>query len=312
MTLKVIELIWRFFLLAVLAVSLILVATYLLSMGLGILVVFSTPTGLGFSRETVSFNPLLFINIDISVNAGSYFIFLWSFFVLCFVAALKNRESIVERVQQTISGTGKKSLFQNNLLAMPVIASMLLVAVLVLHFLQSLGGISTGEPVQTEPFIDFLRFSRAPVVEEIVFRIIPIGAFLVTFVPLAGRKVARTLSGKQRVKLALLSVLYPDKAKNMVDLKTIDKHGLLRGTMWVEWVMIVSTAIVFGAAHYTGDPNSWQIGKISQAALSGGVFAVAYLYYGVQAPVLLHWFFNYYFTVFDLTYAYFHSASFCG
>ncbi len=290
-----------FFILAVLAVSLLIIATYLLSMGLGILVFFSTTEGLQFSREQLFLKPLLFIDVDVSVNAGFYFIFLWWVFILCFAAALKYRESIFGRVRETLSGTAKRSLFKNNLLAMPVITSMLLVAVLALHFLQTLGGIPTGEPAQHEPFLDFLRFSRAPVDEEIIFRIIPMGAFLITYVPLAGKKVTQTLSSNQRLKLGILSILQPDKAKEMVGLKTINEHGLFGGTIWAEWMMVVFTALLFGVAHYTG---GWQIGKISQAALSGAVFAGAYLYYGVQAPILLHWFFNYYFSAFELTHNY--------
>lgn len=291
----------KFFILAVLATSLLIIATYLLSMGLGILVFFSTTEGLEFSREALVLRPLLFIDIPISVNAGFYFIFIWWVFILCFVAALKYRESIFGRIREVLSGACTRSLFKNNLLAMPIIASMLLVAVLALHYLQTLGGIPTGEPAQSEPFLDFLRFSRAPLVEEIIFRIIPLGAFLVTYIPLAGKKVTQTLTRNQRLKLSLLAILQPDKAKERLELKNINEHGLFGGTIWAEWMMVVFTALLFGVAHYTGGSNGWQMGKISQAALSGAVFAGAYLFYGVQAPILLHWFFNYYFSVFDLT-----------
>ena len=304
MSKKPLDLMRRFLALTVLAVSLAIIATYLLSMGLGILVIFSTPEGLEFSRETVLFNPLLYIDIGLSTNAGIYFVFLWWVFALCFWAALKSREAIGGRLREVVLGTAEGSLLKNNLLAMPVMTSMLLAAVLMLHLLQSLGGLPTGEPIQSEPFLDFLKFSRAPVVEELLFRVVPMGAFFVAYIPLAGRKVTQTLPGSQRAKLALLSILHPDRAKSGVGLKTIDKHGLLGGMVRAEWVMVILTALAFGAAHYTGGSTGWQMGKVSQAALSGLVFAVAYLYYGIQAPILLHWFFNYYFTVFDLTNVY--------
>jgi hypothetical protein len=290
----------RFFTIIVLAVSLFVVVTYMLSMGLGILVFFSNTKGLEFSREWIRLPLLMFMDVEFSVNSGLYFIFLWWVFALCFAAAAKSRENIVGKARETFSGTAK-SLFRNNLLAMPAIASMLLMVVLALQYLQTQGGIPTGEPVQGEPLLDFILFSRAPLVEEIVFRVIPIGAFLVTYIPLAGRKITQTFSVGQRLKLSVLSILQPDRAKEMVSLKTINEYGLLGGTVSAEWMMVAITALLFGVAHYFG---GWGPGKISQAAISGAVFAVAYLYYGVQAPILLHWFFNYYFTVFYLAYDY--------
>jgi hypothetical protein len=294
------DLVQRFFAIIVLAVSLFVVMTYLLSMGLGIFVFFSNTKGLEFSRELIQLPFLMFTDVEFSVNAGLYFIFLWCVFALCFGAAAKSRESLVGKSRETLFGTAK-SLFQNNLLAMPAIASMLLVAILALYYLQNQVGIPTGEPSQGEPLLDFIWFSRAPLVEEIVFRIIPIGAFLATYIPLAGRKVTLAFSPSQRLKLSVLSILQPDRAKEMVNLKTINKYGLLGGMLGAEWMMVALTALLFGFAHYLG---GWGPGKISQAAISGAVFAVAYLYYGVQAPILLHWFFNYYFNVFYLAYDY--------
>jgi hypothetical protein len=294
------DLMQRFFIIIVLAVSLVVVVTYLLSMGLGILVFFSNTEGLEFSRERIRLPLLMFTDVEVSVNAGLYFIFLWWVFALCFVAAAKSRENLVGESRETLSGNAK-GLFRNNLLAMPAIASILLVVVLVLHYVQTQGGIPTGEPSQSEPLLDFIWVSRAPLVEEVVFRVIPIGAFLVTYIPLAGRKITQTFSAGQRLKLSVLSILQPDRAKEMVSLKSINEHGLLGGMVWAEWMMVAITAFLFGVAHYFG---GWGPGKISQAAISGAVFAVAYLYYGVQAPILLHWFFNYYFSVFYLAYDY--------
>ncbi len=297
----------KFLLSIVLAASLVIVITYLFSMGLGILVVFSTIEGLAFSRNLVYPSPLLFIDIGVPVNAGLYFLFLWWIFVLCFAAALKYRESLASRLRKAVSGTEGVSLFRNNLIAMPVIASMLLVAVMMLHLLQTSGGIPTGQPNQTEPFLDLLMFSQAPLAEELVFRIIPIGAFLVTYIPLAGRNVMLTFTSRQRLKMSILSIAFPDKAKELLGLKNINENGLRGGIVWGEWVMVGLTAFLFGVAHYLG---GWEIGKISQATLTGAVFGVAYLYYGIQAPILLHWYFNYYFTVFDLSLDYLASMDF--
>jgi hypothetical protein len=285
-----------------LAASFFIILTYLLSLGLGVLIFFSTAEGLEFSREPIVLHPLLILDIKVIINAGLYFLFLWWVFTFCFVAAWKYRESLSNKIREFFSGSSEQSPFRNNLLAMPLIASMLLVAIVVLHLLQTQSGIPTGEPDVTDPFSDFLRFSSAPLVEEIVFRIIPIGVFLMTYIFLAGKALKPDFSWRKRLKTCILSVLQPEKAKEEIGLKTISRKGLFEGLIWAEWVMIFFTAFLFGVAHYLG---GWGPGKISQAALSGAIFALAYLYYGIQAPILLHWYFNYYFYVFDLSVDYF-------
>ena len=279
------------------ATSFFIILTYVLSMGLGILVVFSTAKGLEFSRGSILLYPLFVSEVEVIVNAGAYFLFLWWIFAFCFVAAYKYRQNFLAKVKELFSGNIEKP-FSSNLLAMPAITSTLLVATILLHLLQTRSGIPTGAPREEEPFLDFLRFSQAPLTEEIYFRIIPIGAFLVTYIFLVGMRSRPDFSFGQRVKTCILSVLQPDNAKEIVGLKTISKDGLFKGLTWAEWIMVFLTASFFGVAHFLG---GWGLGKISQAGISGAAFALAYLYYGVQASILLHWYFNYYFTVFDLS-----------
>ncbi len=297
------ETLQRFLFAVVLIISFFIVLTYLLSMGLGILVLFSTAEGLIFSQETITLHPLLITDIKTPVNVGLYFLFLWWVFALCFAAAWKYRESLSNKIRELFSSSAKRSPFSNNLLAMPLITSMLLVATMVLNYLQTLGGVPTGSFPSSDPFLGFLIVSQAPLVEEIIFRVIPIGAFLVTYVFIAGKRMRPNFSWSQRLKTCVLSVFQPEKGKKIIGLKTIGKYGLFGGVIWAEWLMVFLTASLFGVAHhYFGD---WGPGKISQAAMSGAVFALAYLYYGFQAPILLHWYFNYYFTVFDLSSSYY-------
>ena len=99
---------------------------------------------------------------------------------------------------------------------MPAIASILFVTTLVLHALQSQAGFPTGEPnVGDQPFLDFLLVSRAPVIEEIIFRVIPIGTLLVTYISVMGRSTKYGLVTGSRLKAIVLSVVQPDKAKEM-------------------------------------------------------------------------------------------------
>lgn len=289
----------------VVIISIFIILTYLFSMGLGILVVFSTLEGLEFSLQPYSLYPFLIIDWEVTVNSGLYYLSLWLIFAFCFVAAWKYRESLSIKVREVFSKTSLQSLFHNNLLAMPLITSMLLVGTVVLHHIQTSWGIPTGSPSPGDPFLDFLRVSRAPLVEEAVFRIIPIGAFLIPYIFLVGLRTKPEFSWPERLKICVLSILQPDKAKEKIGLKSVNNQGLRQGIIWAEWLMIALTASLFGVAHYFG---GWGPGKISQTTMSGAAFALAYLYYGAQAPILLHWFFNYYFTVFDLSFTHYYAG----
>jgi len=115
-----------------------------------------------------------------------------------------------------------------------------------------------------------------------------------------GREKLATLSAGQALKVALLTPLYPDKAKKLLGVKTVSKFGI-KGISLGEWIMIAITSLIFGWLH-VGHP--WELGKFTTATLDGLVFGLVYMFYGVQAPILLHWFFNYYwygfFLVLDL------------
>ena len=123
-------------------------------MGLGILVVFSTPEGLLFTRGSNYVYPLLLIDAKVNVNNGLFFLFLWCIFALCFAAAWELRESLSKQIRKFLSKTTHGSILRNNLLAMPSITSMLFVATIVLFLLQEQGGIPTGGPAVGDPFYE--------------------------------------------------------------------------------------------------------------------------------------------------------------
>jgi hypothetical protein len=89
-----------------------------------------------------------------------------------------------------------------------------------------------------------------------------------------------------------LSFLYPEKAKEKANINTIQNKGI-KGISSSEWLILLFSSIFFGINHYLPG-GSWGVGKITSAALAGIVFGLAYLYYGIHAPILLHWSFNYY------------------
>jgi len=266
-------------------------------MSMGLALFYSTPEGLSVSAQ--SFQPPIELfmfygfRTPFAINGGAIFMFLWVLFVICFIAAWNLRENFVQAIRK---GTSKSTikLFNNNLFMMPIISSMLLVAFIVIDFFQeNVAGVPTGQiPMEPNPFLTFLGLSYAPFVEELSFRVSSIGFILILYLFVVGREQLAKLSTGQVLKLIILIPLYPDKAKRWLGVKTASDYGIKAISIF-EWIMIIITSIVFGAVHYLYG-GGWGPGKITTAALDGFVFGLMYLMYGAQAPILLHWFFNYY------------------
>jgi len=275
---------------------LITVFLYILAIVLGPTLFYFTPEGLTASTVHLSALKLWLLNIPVSVpiglDVGALFLGLWSIFALSFVAAWKLRENFHQTIKESIVQPTRK-LFSSCLFAMPILNSMTLIAVLAINSFQEAGGVPTGTPpMQGEPFLDFFEFSYAAVVEEVGFRLIPIGAFLIIYLFITKRKTV-TFSLSQKIKLFFTALLFPDKAKRMAGAKTVNEHGVRSGISLGEWGMVLFTSIVFGFAHF--NPGvSWEIGKISSATFAGLVLGLSYLLYGIQASIIMHWFFNAY------------------
>jgi len=290
---------------ALILIVLLLVSSYFLAMFLGPVLFFS-PDGLTVSREYHPLPILLFVIIGfytpVALNIGRVFLFLWSVFAVCLIAAWKFRESFHGVIEKGFSRPTKK-LFDNWLFAMPIVTSMMLTAVVAIHSFQEAHGIPTGEvSLPSNLFKAFFELSYAALIEEIGFRVTPIGAFLIIYLFWVGRSNLATPSLRQRLKLFLTAPLYPDEAKKMVGVKTVSDFGVRGGISLGEWFMIFFTSIVFGLAHYLFG-GGWEVGKVTSASVVGLAMGLTYLLYGVQAPILLHWFFNYYLRFFDSQFA---------
>ncbi|MCW4022514.1 MAG: CPBP family glutamic-type intramembrane protease [Candidatus Bathyarchaeota archaeon] len=280
----------------VVVVVIFTVAFYALSLVLGPILFYFTPDGLATSMVYTPSLPawlLIFpVTIPISFELGAVFVGVSFVITSSFIVAWKLNSSFHQTIKNSVIQP-TKNLFQNSLFGMVLVNSMTLIAVLILNSLQEATGIPTGTtPTVGQPFLDFLDLSYSAVIEEIGFRLIPIGAFLF-IVLLITKKADTVISVKQKIKLFFFSFLFPDKAKQLTGNKTVSEHGILTGISISEWGMIVFTAVIFGMAHY--NPGvSWEIGKISSATLTGFILALTYFVYGAHAPFLMHWFFNTY------------------
>ncbi len=279
-----------------LVASFLIVASfvYVLLMGYGF--VFFTPNGIAISNKPFFAYVLLFfwIGLAFPAQAGTAFVFVWVVYVLCFIAAWKWRESFHKAIRRSVSNPFH-NVFSNFLLIFPLISSMILVSVTAIIYSQESVGIPTGEPAfpQNLPLQGiFLELAYAPVVEELGFRLVPLGLYTILYVFLAGRTAAH------RGRRLLYAALYPDGAKKSAGLRNVAEHGIWRGISVGEWVMIIATSALFGYAHIISG-SGWQAGKITSVFVQAFFFATTYLAYGFEAPILLHWYFNYYLFFFD-------------
>ena len=276
---------------------LIIVFFYLFAIFLGPALFYFTSQGMNVSMRHLPSLPVWFFtiigfDIPIGLDYGVIFLFLWSIFTVSFVAAWKLRENFHRIIRESIVQPMQK-LFSSCLFTLPLINSMALIAVVAIQSFQEVGGIPTGTaPLPGEPFLDFFELSYAAVVEEVGFRIIPIGAFLVAYLFWTKKKVM-TFSFRQRLRLFVIAPLFPDRAKRMVGAKTVDEFGVMGGISLGEWGMVFFTSIIFGLAHFLLG-GSWEIGKTTTAAIAGFILGLSYLLYGAQASIIIHWFFNAY------------------
>jgi hypothetical protein len=282
---------------------LLTVFLYLIAIVLAPTLFYFTPEGLSTTMLHFS-DPLIvwFLNIPVRIstglNVGVIFFGLWIVFAVSFVAAWKLGENFLSVIRESVTKPTRK-LFSSCLFAMPIINSMTLIAVVAINSIQEAGGIPTGtSPIQGEPFLDFFNLSYSAVVEEVGFRMIPIGAFIIIYLLITNKKEV-TFSLRQKIKLFFAAILFPDRAKGMVGAKTVDKYGVRDGISLGEWGIVIFTSIVFGLAHF--NPGvSWEIGKISSAAVAGLVIGLSYLVYGAHASIIMHWFFNVYTETYSL------------
>jgi hypothetical protein len=285
----------------VVAIVVTVLLSYIASMALGLFLLYGSPQGVDASSRLVTQLPLsvfMIANFSIPLGAhvGVFFLAIWVLYAAAFFLAWSDAPGLRASIDQAVEAESPAR--SNYLLVLPQVAAMVLVAIVLLESLQESAGVQTGGLSFENPVLGFLSVSYAPFVEEVSFRITTIGLLDGLYLVWRTRRYSQYESMKGALRLLTTAMWKPEKAKQLLGLRTIRDHGV-RGISRLEWVTLLLTSGVFGAAHYLYG-GGWEIGKISTAMLSGLVLGYVYLRYGAYAPVLLHWFFNYYFGVFDL------------
>jgi len=275
--------------------------TYLLAMALGIFFMLLTPDGSKFSQTSVENLPLgllaiFVIRIPITAPFGAVFILTWLIYIVCFSLAWRMNEGFV----QTLRGKASQHpIFTsvNFLHLFPALSSALLVLVLLMQGFQEAAGLPTGTIEFKDTYQGLFELAYSPIFEEVMFRISPYALYsaLATGPSLLARG---TLKKSTILKSFFLSVALPDRAKETLG-SSIRKNGFRKGIRVGEWTLLILTSTIFGLAHYLSG-SGWEMGKTTSSFMAGLVFFLSYLTFGFYAPILLHWFFNYYFYVYEV------------
>ncbi|MEM3653284.1 MAG: CPBP family intramembrane glutamic endopeptidase [Candidatus Bathyarchaeia archaeon] len=232
---------------------------------------------------------LFSFTIPINLSKGTLFFIIQAIFIVCFIVAWKEKEDFTKTLKNGFFGS-MNTLFKNYLYAMPLIACMLLTLITLLHSIQETHGIPTGSIVIQNQFEALLDLAYSSIREEISFRITPIGTLLALYF-IFEKSDRFPKKSFQKLKLLTLTFLNPLKAKS--------KLGIFERITSIEWFSIIFTSIIFGIAHFISGVG-WEIGKVSSATIAGIALGIVYVIYGAYASILIHWFFNYYLTVYEI------------
>ena len=240
------------------------------------------------------------LGAEIPANAFLIFTGCLVVYAICFVKAARANNGLLSGLRALATGAPPKDL-RNWLSVMPLLASGLLPIVLLLTYLENTLGVQTGGLPPTPPASLLTELALAPIAEEVGFRITVLG--LVIGILLAwkfGKEIASGVktTTAHEISLFVVGFFSPGYAKEKLGLPSIRTHGW-KGISIPEWIFLAITSTVFGAYHILG--GGWGPGKFLTAAIQGFALGIVYLAYGAYANIMLHWFFDLNFYVFDPT-----------
>lgn len=250
----------------------------LLSLPMGAYVVFETEIGDEINYEYPVYDLGVFLagisfEAPIYLDLGSTFVIFWSVYTVIFAIAMLGPGRNLFRALASIIDKGVAG-GNYMMTAIAWFVILVLVSYGINATLESFGVIVQAPPAEND-LVRFVDVTKAPLVEEVGFRVILIG------IPLY-------LMYSQRASLSgfLKGLWHPSRH--------VKEHNKA-----VTIGLISAAAVFFGAAHViSGEP--WSSAKIVQATATGMIIGWVYFKHGLAPALLIHWAANY----FVFSYAY--------
>ena len=252
--------------------SLILIGLMIASLPLGAYVVFGTQNDSDSNIDKIGMTLAGFrIALPVDTTIGYAFAIIWCLYVVMVgISIIGPRVRILRAIKNTVTERGNTSwLYDNHMIAIVSWFTILILASSLIDLTQTNLGVQITPPAYSNDLHRFYDATKAPIIEEIGFRVLLIGA------PLAGIYI---FHGKPLN--ALRSLLYPYRIHGAKSIK-------------IAICLIIASSLFFGILHIVGN-DSWSTGKVTQAAIAGVILGWAYYRHGLLVAILIHWATNYF------------------
>ena len=207
--------------------------------------------------------------LPVEIVLGDAFVIVWAIFIILFGIAMLGPKKDFFRELGPVMTEGKRPSDASYMVSMLKWFCILILASAIINVIQEGFGIETIPPLAENQLIQFFDITKAPLIEEIGFRVL-----------LVGLPVYAIYSHKRSVGHFFKSLWHPHRNLHVYDTKRAI-------------TLIVLVGIFFGIAHILSD-DAWSSGKVAQAAVSGIIIGWVYFRHGFAAAVLIHWGTNYF------------------
>ncbi|MCX8182429.1 MAG: CPBP family glutamic-type intramembrane protease [Candidatus Methanomethyliaceae archaeon] len=270
--------------------ALVAISTYVLAFVLALFMFFS-PEGVSFayqSYKTIRINVLYFwtASFQIETRAWQLFIVLNIIFALSFWSAFFSNNKFCAVIKDLFVRGDLNEVRRNFLILMPGASSAMLLITTALNVLGERAGAGVGGPSFSDPFSEIFTLSYAVISEEIGFRLVPILVPIAIYLLFKTRNSIRGMPRRVKIFMTLAAVLKPESYRRRIG------SGADHTLTVLKTLLIVASSIMFSYAHILF--GSWGWGKVPSTFIAGLVIGYFSVRYGFDSAILLHWFFNYY------------------
>lgn len=272
--------------------------TYVISILVAIYLFYLTPEGVAFGSKTLhnlQLNIFFYSTIQVpsQISAGLLFMMLNLVFVLSFTTSFFSKENYVSSLRHLLIKNDLGGIRGNFLVMMPVISSATLFAVSLIHTLEGQIGVEVGGLSFSDPFQEILSLSYTSCVEEIGFRLVPLLFPVALYLLFRSYEAMANVPLRRRVILVPLALFKPSSFQRRLNISGD------RTLSTLELALLLISSALFSYAHFLS--GSWGIGKIPSVFVGGMVIGYCCLRYGFDSALLLHWFFNFYWSALSMS-----------
>jgi membrane protease YdiL (CAAX protease family) len=249
-------------------------ALVLASFPAGLYAVFVGHLSNQFSFDTVS-RPYMYVGpffqwLPFTASVGTTFLALTAVYLGMLTLSWRQGTSPRAALSASLTG-GAGRLFTSPFLVAIISIGFLTFTATLLDALSNASGFPVGSLPTVDPLAQFLGLAVAPLVEELGFRLMIIGAVAVVI-------------SLGRPSKDLLRVLWRPSV-------AFEREGARKETTLVLAAALALSSLVFGYAHVAA---GWDVGKLFEASYGGVVLGYLYIKYGFHMAVLCHWGIDYF------------------